>query len=200
MASAAGVHVPVKADSRVRWPRHLTEMVPMLITVEDEGRTPVRLRYREFRLNTWICGLGAGADRDRFECTSQFMRALTLIMSVGAVLLTCSTAALAQDRDGAEDEVEFGILAAQHGLWREAEFRFERATELDPGYAAAFNNLAVVYEQMGRMQEARRAYAKARSLEPDNSLIEGNYEIFLEVAGRVPSSVDERAVADESRW
>lgn len=128
------------------------------------------------------------------------LRIIAIILGVGAALLTCSGAALAQEGDRAEDEVEFGILAAQHGLWLEAEFRFERATELDPTSAAAFNNLAVVYEQMGRMQEARRAYSVARSLDPDNSFIEGNYEVFEEIAGRVPSSVEERPVANESGW
>lgn len=123
-----------------------------------------------------------------------------MIVSVGAALLTFSSAALAQDRDAAEDEVEFGILAAQRGLWREAEFRFERATELDSTYAAAFNNLAVVYEQTGRIQEAERAYAKARALDPDNSFINGNYEIFLQVADRVPRSPEERPAPNEHRW
>ena len=115
------------------------------------------------------------------------MKNAAMIVTVSAVLLAFPGVARAQDRDAAEDQVEFGILAAQHGLWREAEFRFERATELDSTYAAAFNNLAVAYEQMGRMQEAERAYERARTLDPDNSFISMNYEIFREVADRLPS-------------
>jgi Flp pilus assembly protein TadD len=123
-------------------------------------------------------------------------------MVVASVALFASAIpALAQgNHDAAEDEVKFGIVAAQHGLWREAEFRFERATELDSTYAAAFNNLAVVYEQSGRMEEAARAYRKALALDPDDSRIQLNYELHVDVADRVPRSPSQRTVADENGW
>jgi Tfp pilus assembly protein PilF len=118
-----------------------------------------------------------------------------------AALIALAAPALAQgNRDAAEDQVKFGIVAVQHGLWREAEFRFERATDLDSTYAAAFNNLAVVYEQSGRMEEAARAYRKALALDPDNSDIQLNYEIHVDVADRVPRSPSQRTAADENRW
>ena len=51
--------------------------------------------------------------------------------------------------------MEFGIFVAQKALWNEAAYRFGRATQLDPTYAPAFNNLAVAYEQNGMLDEAR---------------------------------------------
>jgi hypothetical protein len=50
MASAAGVHVTVKADSWAGWPRDLTEEIPLLVSVENKSGHPVRLRYHEFQL------------------------------------------------------------------------------------------------------------------------------------------------------
>ena len=87
-----------------------------------------------------------------------------------AVLLVglASGSALAGQRGEAKEQVEFGIQVAQRGLWREAIYRWERASQLDPTYAAAFNNLAVAYEQTGEIDKARGAYEKAIALEPGN--------------------------------
>jgi Flp pilus assembly protein TadD len=80
--------------------------------------------------------------------------------------------------------VEFGIAVAQRGLWREAIFRWQRATELDPTYAQAFNNLAIAWEHEGDLQKAREAYEKALRLEPNNALIKQNFELFKEINER----------------
>jgi Flp pilus assembly protein TadD len=90
----------------------------------------------------------------------------------------------AGDPAGARDQVRFGIDMAKHGLWREAAYRFERATELDPSYAEAFNDLAVAYEQLGRLDEARTLYEQARALAPDNTTVQRNYELFRELDDR----------------
>ena len=73
---------------------------------------------------------------------------------------------------------------AQRGLWREAIYRWERATQIDPTYAAAFNNLAVAYEHEGQLDKAREAYEKALALEPNNALIKQNYDLFKEINDR----------------
>lgn len=87
-------------------------------------------------------------------------------------------------RKQAKEQVEFGIQVAQRGLWKEAIYRWERATQLDPTYAAAFNNLAVAYEHEGQLQKARAAYEKAIALEPDNALVRQNYDLFKEINDR----------------
>ena len=97
--------------------------------------------------------------------------------------LTVSSAA-ADVRDDAQKQVEFGIAVAQRGLWREAIYRWERATKLDPTYAAAHNNLAIAYEHEGELDKARGAYEKAMELEPGNTLIKQNYELFREINDR----------------
>jgi Tfp pilus assembly protein PilF len=103
-----------------------------------------------------------------------------------AVLLTLVSAipSGAEQRGEAKKQVEFGVQVAERGLWREALYRWERATQIDPTYAAAFNNLAVAYEQDGQLDKARAAYEKATSLEPNNLLIKQNFDLFKEINDR----------------
>lgn len=87
-------------------------------------------------------------------------------------------------RSDAKEQVEFGIKVAQNGLWKEAAYRWEKATQLDPTYGAAWNNLAVAYEQQGNFDKARVAYEKAVELEPKNLLFRQNYDLFKEINDR----------------
>lgn len=101
------------------------------------------------------------------------MRALLLL-----VLLAPGPVLAAEESSGRQ--VEFGLKVAQKGLWQEARFRFERAVQIDPGNAAALNDLAVALEQMGEFDEARRAYEKALELKPGDIYIQQNYDLFRE--------------------
>ena len=104
---------------------------------------------------------------------------------LAAVLITALTAPLAADvRSDAEKQVKFGIDVARNNLWREATFWFLRASEIDPTYAAAFNNLAIAYEHAGKLEEAGRAYERAAKLDPDNQYIRQNHELFKEIYER----------------
>jgi len=106
--------------------------------------------------------------------------------TVAALLFLLSLAGpvAADQRDDAKEQVEFGIQVAQRGLWREAIYRWERATQIDPSYAAAFNNLAIAYEHEGQLDKARAAYEKALELEPSNTLIKQNFDLFKEINDR----------------
>ena len=106
---------------------------------------------------------------------------------VFAALCLClafASVAAADQRGDAQKQVEFGIQVAQRGLWREAIYRWERATQLDPTYAAAYNNLAVAYEHEGQLDKARVAYEKAIELEPNNTMIRQNFDLFKEINDR----------------
>jgi Tfp pilus assembly protein PilF len=92
--------------------------------------------------------------------------------------------AYADARSDAKEQVEFGVNVAQKGLWREAIYRWERAVEIDPTYAAAFNNLAIAYEHEGQFEKARKAYERATELEPNNAMIRQNYDLFREINDR----------------
>lgn len=109
-------------------------------------------------------------------------------LSVVALVACAATAAaspsFADARGDAKSQVEFGINVAQRGLWREAIYRWEKAAELDPTYAAAFNDLAIAYEHEGQLAKARKAYEKAIELDPNNQQVRQNYELFKEINDR----------------
>ena len=88
-----------------------------------------------------------------------------LALALFLALASASTA-WADQRGQAKEQVEFGIQVAQRGLWKEAIYRWERAAQLDPTYAAAFNNLAVAYEHEGQLAKAREAYDKGARARP----------------------------------
>ena len=109
--------------------------------------------------------------------------------AVFAVLVVAAAPAAAQqeqavDRDGAKAQVEFGIKVAQTGLWKEATYRWEKAVQLDPTYAEAWNNLVIGYEHEGRFEDADNAYQKALKLDPKNLAIRTNYDLFKEINER----------------
>ena len=110
-----------------------------------------------------------------------YIRALVLLVAVMAV----SVPSFAADvRDEAKAQVEFGIKVAQQGLWKEATYRWEKATQIDPTYAEAWNNLAIGYEHEGRFEDAEKAYQEALKLAPKNVAIRTNYDLFKEINER----------------
>jgi Tfp pilus assembly protein PilF len=113
---------------------------------------------------------------------SSMKRRLITFLVLGAALV--ASPAFADARQEAKSQVDFGVNVALRGLWREAIYRWEKAVELDPTYAAAFNDLAIAYEHEGQLEKARQAYEKAMALEPNNSQIRQNFELFKEINDR----------------
>ncbi len=113
-------------------------------------------------------------------------RALAVARAVAFAGLLSGVAlpAYADARSQAKSQVDFGIKVAQNGLWKEATYRWEKAVEVDPTYAAAWNNLGIGYEHEGRFEDARKAYEKAVALDPKNILIRQNYDLFKEINDR----------------
>ena len=92
--------------------------------------------------------------------------------------------AWADKRSEAKEHVEFGIELAKNNLWSSAVQQWEKAKSIDPEYSAAWNNLAIGYEQMGKFNEAREAYEMALKIDNGNSFIRVNYEQFREIYDR----------------
>ena len=106
------------------------------------------------------------------------------ILFCALALFLVAPAAHASARSDAKKQVEFGIKVAQNGLWNEALYRWKKAVETDPTYAAAWNNLAIAYEHDGKFDEAKAAYEKALQLDPKNLMIKQNYDLFNEINER----------------
>lgn len=108
-----------------------------------------------------------------------------MFVVVGVLMAGVTLVAHADERSDAESQVKFGISVAQRGLWQEALYRWERAVDIDPSYAAAWNNLGIAYEHEGLFDKARDAYEKALDLEPGNTMIQQNYDLFREINDRI---------------
>jgi Tfp pilus assembly protein PilF len=108
----------------------------------------------------------------------------SLIFGLLVLALSAIPAHAGGPRKDAEAQVQFGIDVAQKGLWKEALYRWEKAVQIDPSYAAAYNNLAVAYEHEGQFDKARLAYTRALELDPNNVSIKQNYDYFKEINDR----------------
>jgi type IV pilus assembly protein PilF len=113
------------------------------------------------------------------------LRRAILFTLAGVLWAGAASPVAADPRRDARTWVSFGIEVAQRGLWREAIYRWQRATEIDPSYAPAFNNLGIGYEHEGELEKAREAYEKALALAPKDQQIRQNYELFKELNERV---------------
>ena len=113
------------------------------------------------------------------------MRRATALILI--VLFLAAPLAAAGSRSDARAQVEFGISVALQGLWKEAIYRWQKAIEIDPTYAAAYNNLAIAYEHEGLFDKAREAYEQATKLDPKNIYIKQNIEYFREINDRAKS-------------
>jgi Tetratricopeptide repeat len=75
--------------------------------------------------------------------------------------------------------MQFGVEAAQQGLWREASFRWERALKEDAANPRLHNNLAVAYESLGKLAEADAEYREATRLLPESRDVHDNRASFM---------------------
>lgn len=100
-----------------------------------------------------------------------FILSLTLSVLIGISFHQCSRPLL-------ENQLHFGIEAAQKDLWDEAIFRWKKVLLSNPQSVAAHNNLAVAYEKKGQLEEAKKEYEIALKLSPENQYIKSNYQNF----------------------
>lgn len=108
----------------------------------------------------------------------------TSSLVLAALLLIPFGCRSSTDLSKAETQRRFGIRMAKMNLWREAMFRFQRAVELDPNNAIAYNNLAVALEATGDFEGAAQAYRTALRLDRSNEHIQKNYSRYVEFTQR----------------
>ena len=102
----------------------------------------------------------------------------SLVLAALLIIVGCSSGS--GDLSNANTQRRFGVRMAKMNLWREARFRFERATQIEPENAMAHNNLAVAYEATGDFDAAAREYREALRLDRSNQYIQKNYSRFVE--------------------
>jgi Tfp pilus assembly protein PilF len=107
-------------------------------------------------------------------------RALATGLLFAFAVAVSGCASTEKDAARAADQKAYGARMAEKGFWREALFRFERATKLAPEDAELQNNLAVACEAVGETARALTAYKRALELRPDDAKIKRNYARFAE--------------------
>ena len=65
---------------------------------------------------------------------------------------------------------ELGVLHSRHGRFGEAEAAYERAIATEPGFAAAYYNLAILFADAGIFGEAINEWQKAADIDPNTDL------------------------------
>ena len=100
------------------------------------------------------------------------------LASLVLAFLLCLPGLLASQEGEAREQLEFGVKAAKKGLWREAQFRWEKALKLDPGDPRILNNLAVACEIAGDFGRAESLYKEALRRDPGSKDIKQNFDLF----------------------
>lgn len=115
------------------------------------------------------------------------------LIVLAAMLLTACAAQQAREaasiREKAKIHTELGAGYFQRGQVSVALDEFTEATKIDPGYAAAYNGLGLVYAKLGEDAKADASYKKSLQLEPGNSESHNNYGVFLCSRNRIDESI-----------
>lgn len=106
------------------------------------------------------------------------------LILVALLLVTAGCGSSSGDLSKADTQRRFGVRMAKMNLWREAMFRFRRATEIEPQDAMSHNNLAVALEATGDFDAAAKEYREALRLDRSNEYIQKNYSRFVEFTQR----------------
>lgn len=77
-------------------------------------------------------------------------------------------------------EVDLGLRRIREGKLAEARLHFERATQMAPYSAAAFNNLANAQMELQELPAAKQNFLKALELNPELSVAHFNLAVILE--------------------
>jgi Tfp pilus assembly protein PilF len=106
------------------------------------------------------------------------------LILVALLLVAVGCGSSSGDLSKADTQRRFGVRMAKMNLWREAMFRFRRATEIEPQNAMSHNNLAVALEATGDFDAAAKEYREALRLDRSNEYIQKNYSRFVEFTQR----------------
>jgi Tfp pilus assembly protein PilF len=106
------------------------------------------------------------------------------LILVALLLVAAGCGSSSGDLSKADTQRRFGVRMAKMNLWREAMFRFRRATEIEPQDAMSHNNLAVALEATGDFDAAAKEYREALRLDRSNEYIQKNYSRFVEFTQR----------------
>ncbi|MDF2181930.1 type IV pilus biogenesis/stability protein PilW [Neptuniibacter sp. CAU 1671] len=125
----------------------------------------------------------------------QFVVGVCFVLLVG-----CGTQ---QQKPGVSDTSTYEVYSRlgfeylQEGDTGNAKQSFQRAIDMNSGYAEAHNGLALVFQLEGDTALAESYYRKATKLAPDSAMMHNNFGAFLFANGRYEEACQELARATE---
>ncbi|MDR3139057.1 MAG: tetratricopeptide repeat protein [Treponema sp.] len=99
----------------------------------------------------------------------------------------------------AELHIQAGNIQKKLGNLKAASMAYARAVELDPHNREAYNNLGIVFYEMGEKNRALNILRQAANLWAEDPLIQFNYGIAQESAGRFEEAAAAYRIALEKR-
>ncbi|MEE3233314.1 MAG: hypothetical protein VX294_04045 [Candidatus Latescibacterota bacterium] len=81
----------------------------------------------------------------------------------------------------------YSLWCIDNNMWKEARSHIQRGLEIDSLSASLHNNMAIIYEQTGKIDSAQWHYERALSLKPDETSYKSN---FLRMKSREQARVD----------
>lgn len=127
----------------------------------------------------------------------RFVR-IVLIAAICAFMLGCETAPTSNNSSAynetalaarARSHTDLGAAYYQQGKLEIALDEFNRAAEIDPTYAQAYNGLGLVYAALGEDTKADASFKRAIQAQPGNSESHNNYGNFLCTHKRYDESI-----------
>lgn len=135
----------------------------------------------------------------RIAKTMQIRKLSGLVVLVAA-LSACTVQEFANERKadpvaGARARVALAAEYLQKGQLDQALQHLQKAIELDPKSAEAYNIMGALLERDGDIEKAEKNYRKALSLKPDYSQVHNNYGVLLYRAKRYKDALEQFTLA-----
>jgi Flp pilus assembly protein TadD len=91
--------------------------------------------------------------------------------------------------DAALVHYNLGNAEAARGNLRAAADHFQRAIDIQPALAEAYNNLGVMRQSAGQLEEATRLYRQALSIKPAYAEAHNNLGVMLQAQGKLDDAI-----------
>ena len=92
-----------------------------------------------------------------------------------------------EQRNRIEKINSYALWCIDNNMWKEARSHIKRGLEIDSLSASLHNNMAIIYEQAGKIDSAQWHYKRALSIKPDETPYKSN---LLRMESREKARVD----------
>lgn len=130
------------------------------------------------------------------------MRGIKLVLALFMVLVVAGCATKGSSKNSEKSQAHeaysrLGFEYLQSGDTSNAKTSFQRAIEINSGYAEAHNGIALAFQIEGDDALAEKYFRRATALEPSSAMMHNNFGAFLFAKGRYEEACQALARATE---